>query len=706
MLPIHNADALFAPRSVIVAGASADPAKAGHKVLANLLRSGYKGRIIPVNPAGGEILGLEAVPAAQVPEGMDLAVLCVPRQAAPDVLTELAGRGIRAAVILASGFKEQGREGYYLEEQLASIARRHDIALMGPNSLGLCNPGLGLHALTVPNLPGPGNVAFFSQSASLCFGLLDWAAGTGTGFSKFANLGNRAIFNEVHLLEYLRDDPDTAVALGHVESLDHGQEFMRAAEDFTEHKPLIMLKGGTTPSGARAVSSHTGAVAGTREVYRAAFSQSGVIQVDDVRSMFLLAEAFSTQPLPQGPNMAVITNSGGPGILAADACEGTRLHLVTPARNTLEALRQALPSYASLYNPIDIIGDAGAERYRLALDAVLADPTVHGVLVLLTPTASAEIEATAQAVAEAARECGKPVLTCFMGQDRVEPGRVLLRQAGVPCYAFPEHAVQAMDALFGYWLWRNRGYPVHVCFRRDRARGERIMDRCRETGLTELVGFEAQEFGMAYEMPFPESKLARTSDHAVRHAKKIGYPVAMKIASPHIAERTDVGGVLLNLTTPREVRKAFLELTARTARRRPEAHILGCLVQAMVPGGARDVRVKMVRDQQFGPLITFAKGGVHSEVLGDQASRLAPLALGDVQGIIREIKAFPLLRGVRGQDSVDICAIEDILLTVGQMATDFPAIEEADIGPILVYNKGALVVDMRLTLSQARLRGA
>lgn len=705
MLPIKNADALFQPRSVVVAGASANPEKAGHKVLANLLRSGYRGHVVPVNPGGGEILGLQAVPADHIPEGMDLAVLCVPREAAPDVLADLAPRGIRAAVILASGFKEQGREGYYLEQQLASIARRHNIALLGPNSLGLLTPALGLAALTVPNLPPRGNIAFFSQSGSLCFGLLDWAAGNNVGFSSFAHLGNRSIFNEVHLLEYLRTDPETAVALGHVESLEHGQAFLRAAEDFTAEKPLIMLKGGVTPAGARAVSSHTGAMAGSREVYKAAFTQSGVIQVEDAHSMFLLAEAFSTQPLPKGPNVAVITNSGGPGILAADACDATRLHLATPGKATLDALREALPPYASLYNPIDIIGDAGADRYQKALQAVLADPSIHGVIVLLTPTASAQIQETAQAVLEVAKTSDKPVLTCFMGRNRVQPGRALLRQGRIPCYDFPEQAVMVMDALFAYWLRRNREFPAHVCYLRDKARAQRIMDRCRETGMTELVGVHAQELGMAYELPFPEQRLARTSDHAVKHARKVGYPVAMKIASPHITHKSDVGGSILNINSPAEVRQAFLTLTARTARRRPEAHILGCLVQAMAPEGSRDVRVKVVRDPQFGPLISFSKGGVYSEVLGDHSSRLAPLTLGNVQRIIRSIKAFPLLQGVRGRQGVDLLAIEDILLTASTMAMDFPQIEEADIGPILVYNKGALVVDMRVTLSLARLRG-
>lgn len=705
MLPIFNADALFAPRSVIVAGASADPGKTGHKVLANILRSGYKGRVIPVNPSGAEILGLPSIPASEAPEGVDLAVLCVPREKTPEVLAELAERHIRAAVVMASGFKETGREGYYLEEQLASIARRHDIALVGPNSLGLCNPGAGVCALPTPRLPGPGNVAFFSQSGSLCFGLIDWAAGRDIGFSKFVHLGNKALFNEVHALEYFLHDPETAVVLGHVESLDHGQDFLRAAEALTAQKPVIVLKAGVTASGARAVSSHTGSVAGRHEAYEAAFTQSGIIGVHDVRSLFTLAEAFSSQPLPQGPNLAIITNAGGPGILAADACAGTRLNLASPSHGTVERLRGVLPPYASLYNPIDIIGDADAERYRAALRAVLDDAAVHAALVLLAPTASAEIEATARAVVEEAAGCGKPVLACFMGQERIAPGRRLLREAGIPCYAFPGRAVEALDAMYGHWLWRNRSYPVSVCFRRDKARAERIVEHCRENGVTELSGFKAQEFGAAYELPFPETKLSRTSDHAVKHAKKIGYPVVMKIASPHIPDKADVNGVILDIQNPREVRRAFLELTARAARRRPDAYIVGCQVQSMAPPGSRDVRIGFVRDPQFGALVTFSLGGVHTEVLGDVSFRLAPLTLGDAQNMVKEIKAFPLLRGVRGEEGVDIGAIEDILLTISQMAVDFPEIEEADIGPILVYNKGALVVDMRLALAPPRRHG-
>jgi acetyltransferase len=693
-------DILLAPATVAVVGASRTPGKAGYAVVEGLQRAGYKGKIIPVNPAGGELLGLPVCPGVdELPEGVDLAALCLPRELVPEAFEGLVRRGVRAVVVMAAGFRETGREGWWFEQQLARQARQHHVALLGPNSLGLMHCARSLDITTLGPLPRCGNVAFFSQSGSMCYAAMDWALGTEFGFSVFAHLGNKAVVSEAHLIEALGRDECTDVIIAHLESVENGREFMRAAEKVTARKPVIMLKAGTTPGGARAVSDHTGALAGNAMAYDAAFIQSGIIRVDEARDLFRLAEAFATQPLPKGPNLAVVTNSGGPGILAADACENSRLNLVRPGAATLEALREVLPPYASLYNPIDIIGDADAARYRAALAAVAADEQVHALLVLLTPTASAEVEETARAVVEVARSSGKPVLASFMGQERVAAGREILRHAGVPCYEFPEQAVHALEALHGHHLWQNRAYPVDVCFRRDKARAERVIAQARELGLSELLDFRAMELGQAYELPFPETVLARTSEQAVRAAKKMGFPVALKVASPQIEFKTEVRGVALGLGGPNEVREAFGKITARAARLRPEAYLLGCMVQAMAPRSARDVQVDFTRDAQFGPLIRFGMGGVHTEVLGDWSKRLAPLSLGDSQDMVREITAYPLLRGVRGEKSVDIGAIEDILLTVSQMAVDFPEIESARIGPILVDESGALVVDMRVTLT-------
>ena len=695
----QSLSALFEPGSVAVIGASASPGKVGHSVVANLLDAGYQGRIFPVNPKGGEILGLPAVASiAELPAPLDLAVICIPPAMVLDALKELGSLPTRAAIVITAGFKETGRGGYELEQKLTAIAKRHGMALLGPNCLGLNNTGTGLNATFAAGTPPKGNVAFFSQSGALCTAILDWALGENIGFSKFISLGNKAVLDESDMLEYLRDDPETSVILGYVESVEDGQRFVRAASEVTAHKPVIMIKSGTTAAGAKAASSHTGAMAGSEQAYGAAFSQAGIIRVRDVAGLFNLAQAFSTQPLPQGPNLAIVTNSGGPGIMAADVTEDSSLLMATLTGKTVDTLMQALPPFASLYNPVDIIGDADAERYRVALEAVLADELVHSVLVMLTPTASAQIVETAEVIIEASKGCGKPVFACFMGQQRVDAGRTLLQAAGIPCYYFPDPAIRSIEAMYRHHLWRTRPAPVEVCYRRDKTRARKVLDAARGDGCVEIVEFQAQELLKAYELPLPATELARTSDQAVKAAARIGYPVVLKIASPHISHKSDVGGVRVNLRDEAAVRSAFLDITARAARLRKEASITGCLVQSMAPKGSKEVIVGFKRDAQFGPLIMFGLGGIYVEVLKDIAFRLAPLTMDDAAKMIREIKSFPLLRGVRGEPAVDFKAIEDILLTMSQLAEDFPDIFEAEFNPILVNHEGAVVADVRVTL--------
>lgn len=512
------------------------------------------------------------------------------------------------------------------------------------------------------------------------------------------SLGNKAGLSEADVLEALGDDPNTKVVIGYLESVDDGQKFLRKACRVTEKKPVIMIKAGTTQAGARATSSHTGSLAGSVVASSAAFRQAGIIQVDDLESLFDLARAFAEQPLPTGPNLAVVTNSGGPGILAADACEAAGLHLARPSQETLKILAETLPPFAAIYNPIDIIGDAPADRYRQTLEAVVKDEMTNAILVLLTPTASAQIEETAQAIIDVASDCGKPLFACFMGDERVGPGRDMLLKAGIPCYGYPEPAVRAIAAMHTHHLWLNRPYPVEVCFRRDKGKAERILRKGLKLGMTELPLAEAMNIAAAYELPVPEMRVVRTSDQAVRAAKKLGYPIALKIVSPHIPNRGDVKGVALNLSTPRDVRDAWLAITNRAQRRRPDAYIAGCLVQTMGPVNAREVVVRFTQDPQFGPLLSFCLAGPSAEVLDDISYRLAPLTLQDAQDIVREIKSFPLLRGVRGEEPVSLAAIEDILLSVSQMATDFPQIREAVFDPVLVDEHGAFVTGLRLTI--------
>jgi acetyltransferase len=694
-----NYEALFRPKNVAVIGASAQPGKLGNTVVANMQQAGYKGDIYPVNPKGDEILGLKVINnIADLPKPLDMAVITVPRDHVLPALKELVGRKVRSAVVITAGFKEVGKEGYALEQEMMELAKKHDIALVGPNCLGLIATGAGVNASFAAAYPQKGNIAFFSQSGALCVAILDWALGENIGFSKFVSLGNKAVIDESHMLDYLLDDPETKVILGYIENVEHGKDFMRMAKRITREKPVIMIKSGSTAAGAKAASSHTGAIAGSDNAYSAAFNQTGVIRVPDVSSLFDLAQAFSTQPLPKGPRLAIVTNSGGPGILAADACEKSILNLARPSMETIEKLQSFLPAYASLYNPIDIIGDAPAERYDKTIEVVLKDPLVDALLVLLTPTASAEIEKTAEAVIKHAATADKPIFCCFMGKMRIAPGLKMLQDAGIPCYLFPEPAISSIATMYKHYLWKNKPTPVMASVEARTEMVRKVIADCRASSLSEIVEFQAQNILKAYDLPASATALARTSDEAATAAAEIGFPVVLKIASPHISHKSDVGGVKVGLADAEAVRQAFIDVTNRARNMRPDAHITGCLIQAMAPKGCKECIVGFKRDDQFGPLLMFGLGGIYVEVLKDISFRLAPLGIADARDMIREIKSYLLLKGVRGEAPVNLEALEDVIIRMSQLAIDFPEIYEAECNPVLVNSDKAIVADMRLML--------
>ncbi len=692
-------NALFHPETVAVIGASEKPGKIGHTVVANMIEAGFPGRIIPVNPKAEKILGLPVVgDVADLPEDLDLAVVTIPVAAVLPAMETLAAKKLKSAIVITAGFKEVGGEGYYLEKRLAELCRENDIALIGPNCLGMISTPSKVNASFAAGQPEEGKIAFFSQSGALCVAILDWALKENIGFSRFVSLGNKAVISESQMLAFLRQDQHTNVILGYIENVENGTAFLAEAARVTREKPVIMIKSGTTAAGAKAASSHTGAIAGSDQAYTAAFKKTGIIRAGDVETLFNLAQAFATQPLPEGPGLVLVTNSGGPGILAADACEKSSLSMARMSLATVERLKEFLPPYASLYNPVDIIGDADAERYRKTLEAVLDDPQVHAALVLLSPTSSAQIEETAQAVIDNARQTSKPVFACFMGGVRVEPGRRMLLDAGIPCYAFPEPAIKSIESMYAYSLWKKTPeahYPA-IFGNTDAAR--EVFDAVRGRGDLEVVEFQAQEVLRAYNLPTPRTILARSSVEASAAAEKIGYPVVLKIASPQVSHKSDVGGVKVNLGDETAVKNAFLDITARTQRLRPDAYIAGCLVQEMAPKGAREVIIGFKRDDQFGPLLMFGLGGIYVEILKDISFRLAPLSVEDARNIIREIRSYMLLKGVRGEPPVNFAAIEGILLSMSRIATDFPEVYEAEFNPVLVNHEMALVADVRLTL--------
>ncbi len=696
---------LFNPKNIVIVGASSTPGKIGNTVLSNIINAGFQGKIYPVNPAGNSILGMQSfrkvkdIPASERP--VDLAVIAVQATSVAQALQDLAEVSTKCAIIISSGFKEVGGAGAQLEAEVKSIAEKAGITLLGPNCLGLINTRSGLNTSFAPGNPRVGNIGFFSQSGALCIAMLDWANNENIGFSSFVSLGNKASLDECDILTYMANDPDTKVIVGYLESIERGQHFLRQAQLTTRQKPIILLRAGSTAAGARAASSHTGALAGPDMAYEAAFKQTGVIRARRMEELFHLAQAFASQPLPQGPGVGIVTNAGGPGILAADACEKAGLSLSKLLSETTNKLKDFLPSFAAFFNPVDMAGAADGTTTAQTVETVLGDQRVQSLLIMLAPTALTPVENLAAAMLPVLQKNKtKPVFCCLMGGTHVDAAYKLLNDAGYPCYRFPEPAVEAISAMYKYSQWRQNPLPVEIGYRRDLNKAQKVIKEAKDAHIIELVEFQAQELFKAYEMPLLKAKLARTSEEAVQIAKQFGQPVALKIASPQISHKTDINGVVLGLESPAAIRNAFTEITSRARRLRREAYVAGCLVQAMAPKGSREVIVGFKRTERFGPLVVFGLGGIHVEVFKDIACRLAPLSLEDVHSMIREIRAFPILAGTRGEKSINFNALEDILLIMSQLAQDFPEIQEAECNPVLVSEQGAVVADIRVILSK------
>ncbi|HSR35516.1 MAG TPA: acetate--CoA ligase family protein, partial [Anaerolineae bacterium] len=614
-------------------------------------------------------------------------------------LVECGEKGVGGAIIMSAGFREVGREGRKRERQLIEIARRYAMRLIGPNCLGIIDTISSLNASFVASMPDKGTIAFISQSGALCTSVLDMALADQVGFSRFVSLGNKADANEVTFINAWKDDPHTRVIMAYLEGIEDGEGFMRIARQVSREKPIIVIKSGTTQAGSRAVSSHTGSLAGSEAVYGAAFRQSGVIRARSVQELFDYSIAFARQPLLSSDRIGIITNAGGPGIMAADACERAGLQLASFQTATLKALREALPAAASVLNPVDLLGDAPADHYQLALQRVLNDPNVGGVIVVLTPQVVTQVEETARIVGDQSQHSTKPILGCFMGQDAVEPGVRTLNRYRVPNYPVPERAVAAMAAMMRHRRWRQQP-PIELkSFEVDRDQARRVFQRVRAEGRIALGSLEGREILEAYGIPTPKTFLARDPDEAVRFAGEIGLPVAVKIASPDILHKTDVGGVKLNVMSLADVRNAFDLMAYRTNRYVPGVEFWGCLVQEMVMGG-KELIVGMNRDPHFGPLMMVGLGGIYAQVLPDMAFRLAPLDRRMAREMIDEIQGHALLRGVRGERPSDLEALAEVLLRLSQLVSDFPDLVEFNINPLVVFEDGQGVtgIDMRLVL--------
>ncbi|MDY6989015.1 MAG: acetate--CoA ligase family protein [Thermodesulfobacteriota bacterium] len=692
----------FKPSSIAVVGASQNPGKIGYDILNNILRYGFKGAVYPINPKAKEILGRQAFPdLVSVPSQIDLAVVALPSAAVMEVIEQCGKKKVDSAVIITAGFKEIGPEGGRLEQALAARARELGLRVVGPNCLGIIDTASALNASFAAGMPLDGHIGFFSQSGAMCVAILDWALGENVGFSRFVSLGNKMDLSETQIMLSMEHDKNTRVILGYLESIEDGPLFMKAARQVSKKKPIIIIKSGTTSAGAKAASSHTGALAGSEHAYNAAFKQSGIIRAESMQSLFGYAVAFASQPLPKGPSLGIITNSGGPGILAADACEKSSLHLSPIRKETADELRSFLPPTASVYNPVDIIGDAPAERYDRTLEVILRDHAIHAVLILLAPTAAQDPDAVARGIVRLAKDSDKPIMTAFMGEKKVKGARKILQDHAIPSYEYPEDAIAALDAMLCYRRAQEEPERQYQHFEADRGRVRQVFSSVIAQHRHDLIEKEAREVLKAYGFRLPENHIARTTKEAVQAASKIGYPVVMKIASPDVLHKSDMGGVRVKLENDTMVEDAFFDITANIQLRQPDARILGVMVQEMIPQG-KEVILGITRDIQFGPMIMFGLGGIYVEVLKDVAFRIAPLSVAEADAMIREIRAFPLLRGVRGEAPADIKGIREALLRLSQLAMDFPEIIEGDINPLLVCpeGQGAVAVDARITIHE------
>ena len=697
-------NSFFEPKSVAVIGASTNPEKLGHAVLKNLVDGGYAeyGKIYPINLEAEEILGQKAYPSVlDVPDQIDLAVIVIPFTFVPDALRICGEKGIPAAIVISAGFREAGREGLERELELIDISKEFNIRLIGPNCLGIIDTFTPLNASFAAGTPPKGPMGFMSQSGALGTAVLDIALAGRLGLSKFVSLGNKADVDEIDLVKAWQDDAHTGVILMYVEGMPNGQEFIEIAREVTKKKPIVAIKSGVTQSGSRAVSSHTGSLAGSEQAYHAAFHQAGVLRAPSMESLFDMALALGYQPSLKGDRIAIITNAGGPGILATDALERSGMSLSRFELDTIRTLEEQLPDAASAANPVDVLGDARADRYSFALETVSTDPNVDGLLIVLTPQAMTEIKATAHAIGALAQKTDKPIIACFMGEAMVQAGITVLQDYRVPNYPFPERAARSFKAMSDYREVVKRPTPEFVHYDADNDTVRRIFNKVLSDGRVTIGDFEAREILTAYDIKIPQSEIASTPEEAIEFAFKIGYPVVLKIASPDILHKTDVGGVKVGLSNQEEVRDAYELMVYRAQRYLPEARIWGCLVQEMVPSGGIEVLVGMNRDPQFGPLVTFGLGGIYVETLKDVTFRVAPFSRQEAHEMLSEIRAHALLDGVRGQPEADKEAIVAILLRIGQLVQDFPQILELDINPLIVYprSQGAIAIDMRLVLS-------
>ncbi|WP_435185161.1 acetate--CoA ligase family protein [Halobellus sp. EA9] len=691
---------LFAPERIAVVGATDRDGSVGRAIMENLLDS-FAGEVVPVNPKRESVFDRPARDGVGETDA-DLAVIVVPPDVAVESVREAGEAGIGNVVVITAGFGETGSEGAARERELKDVAEAYDLNLVGPNSLGIMSTPVGMNATFGPEDADAGRMSFMSQSGAFITAVLDWANEQGIGFKDVVSLGNKAVLDESDFVDAWGTDPDTDVIIGYLEGIDDGQRFIRSAREVTQDTPIVLVKSGRTDAGAQAASSHTGTIAGSDEAYEAGLEQAGVIRAETVQELFDAARVLESQPVPERDGVAVITNAGGPGVMTTDAIGDSRLSMATFADDTLEAFREALPAGGNVYNPVDVVGDADNERFRDAVDVALGDENVGSVIVLACPTAVLDYEQLARDTVALQEEHEKPVAACFMGGARVEAAEAPLAEAGIPNYFDPARAVDGLDALSRFRDISEREYDEPTAFDVDRERAREILSSVEDRADTRL-GVEAMDLLDAYGIQTPDGDIVDAPADALEVAEGIDGDVVMKIVSPDILHKSDIGGVKVGVPHE-EVYDAYEDLVSRARNYQPDATIIGVQVQEMVDldDGVETI-VGMNRDPQFGPLLLFGLGGIFVETLEDTTFRVAPVSEAEAETMTEEIDAAPLLRGARGRDPVDVAGVAETIQRLSQLATDFPAILELDINPLVATPDGVKAVDVRLTVDPEEL---
>ncbi len=697
-------DCLFSPRSIAVVGTSRSKGSLGREVLHNLVEYGFQGPVYPINPKADFIHSMKAYPnVTSVPGPVDLAIIVVPKKFVLDTVKECGEKGVRGLVVITAGFKEIGEMGKALEDELVKLVKKYGMRMVGPNCMGIINthPEIRMHGTFAPAHPIQGRVGFMSQSGALGNVILDYAGELGIGFSKFVSLGNKADISANDILEDLENDENTDIILMYLESFGNPRKFTKIVRRLSKVKPIIAVKAGRTHAGASAASSHTGALAGLDVAVDAFFEQCGVHRATSIEELFDYAVAFANQPLPKGNRIAILSNAGGPAILATDACVSLGLEMAQFLPKTTKFLRENLPEEASVKNPVDILGDGGPDRYKMALEAILKDNNVDAVITVFVPPLITNPLDIAKAITEVSTKYTKPVLGCFMGREEIIAGLEELEEHNVPAYLFPESAAKAMAGMYSYYQWRIKEFGKMKKFKVDTETVSKLLVKVRTAGRDRLTGFEVERVLTSYGFTYPKSGLVKTEAEAVNLANKIGYPIVLKISSSKILHKSDVGGVLVDIRNQRELKAGYKSIISSLKKHKCEKDIDGIQVQELIRGGKETI-LGVTTDPQFGPLIMFGLGGIYVEVLKDVSFRVHPLTDLDAKEMVQAIKGYDLLTGVRGEEPVDIEKIEDNLLRLSQLITDFPEIEQVDINPQLAFRKGQAcrVVDAKIVLKK------